>query len=35
MSVSGLEEMNSNYLNALALEGIGVKDVTRLPRIVH
>ena len=35
MSVSGLEEMNSNYLNALALEGIGVKDFTRLPRIVH
>ena len=35
LSVSGLEEMNSNYLNALALEGIGVKDLTRLPRIVH
>jgi len=35
MSISGLEEMNSNYLNALALEGIGVKDFTRLPRIVH
>ena len=35
MSISSLEEMNSNYLNALALEGIGVKDFTRLPRIVH
>lgn len=35
MSISGLEEMNSNYLNALALEGIGVKDFTRLPSIVH
>lgn len=35
MSISGLEEMNSNYLNALTLEGIGVKDFTRLPSIVH
>lgn len=35
LSVSSLEEMNSNYLNALAQEGIEVKDFTRLPRIVH
>ncbi|MEI7855659.1 MAG: carbonate dehydratase [Planctomycetota bacterium] len=35
MSISSLGEMNSNYLNALALEGIGVKDFTRLPNIVH
>jgi len=35
MSISNLAEVNPNYLNALALEGIGVKDFTRLPNIVH
>lgn len=35
LSISSLEEMDSNYRNALAQEGIEVKDFTRLPRIVH
>jgi carbonic anhydrase len=35
LNISSVDEMNPHYLKALELEGIGIKDTSRLPRIVQ